>query len=47
VTARLTPYEAIGTYHDEHVRTAAGWRIISRDFDVRISIGDFGVLQPA
>lgn len=43
---RLTPYEAIGTYHDEHVRTADGWRIIIRHFDVRISIGDIGVLNP-
>ena len=44
--ARLTPYEAIGTYHDEHVRTLEGWRIINRHFDVRISTGDIGVLHP-
>lgn len=44
--AQLTPYEAIGTYRDEHVRTSAGWRIIKRNFDVRISIGDIGVLHP-
>jgi SnoaL-like domain len=44
--AHLTPYEAIGTYRDEHVRTPRGWRIISRHFDVRISIGDVGVLHP-
>lgn len=44
--AQLTPYEAIGTYRDEHVRTAGGWRIIKRHFDVRISIGDIGVLHP-
>ena len=42
----LTPYEAIGSYHDQHVRTAGGWRIIDRHFDVRISIGDIGVLSP-
>jgi hypothetical protein len=44
--ARLTPYEAIGTYRDEHVRTAEGWRIIKRHFDVRIALGDIGVLHP-
>ena len=44
--AHLTPYEAIGTYHDEHVRTPDGWRIIERQFDVRISLGDIGVLHP-
>jgi 3-phenylpropionate/cinnamic acid dioxygenase small subunit len=44
--AQLTRYEAIGTYHDEHVRTTDGWRIISRHFDVRISVGDIGVLHP-
>lgn len=43
---RLTPYEAIGTYHDQHVRTVEGWRIISRRFDVRISTGEIAVLQP-
>lgn len=43
---RLNPYEAIGTYHDEHIRTLEGWRIISRHFDVRISTGDIGVLHP-
>jgi 3-phenylpropionate/cinnamic acid dioxygenase small subunit len=43
---RLTPYEAIGTYHDQHIRTVEGWRIISRRFDVRISTGEIAVLQP-
>ncbi|MCV7092134.1 nuclear transport factor 2 family protein [Mycobacterium interjectum] len=42
----LRPYEAIGSYHDQYVRTPGGWRIISRHFDVRISIGDIGVLRP-
>jgi len=44
--AELTPYEAIGVYHDRHVRTAGGWRIIRRHFDVHISIGDINILQP-
>lgn len=45
--AHLTPYEAIGTYHDRHVRTADGWRIIHLHFDVQIAIGDLTILQPA
>lgn len=45
--AHLTPYEAIGVYRDRHVRTAEGWRIIERHFDVHISIGDINILQPA
>ena len=45
--ADLTPYEAIGVYHDQHLRTADGWRIIRRHFDVQISIGDINILQPA
>jgi hypothetical protein len=45
--ADLIPYEAIGVYHDRHVRTADGWRIIHRRFDVQISIGDINVLRPA
>ena len=45
--ARLTPYEAIGTYKDRLVRTPDGWRIIHREFDVHISVGDIEVLQPA
>ena len=45
--AQLTPYEAIGVYRDRHIRTADGWRIIHRHFDVQISIGDINVLQPA
>lgn len=45
--AHLTPYEAIGTYHDRHLRTSDGWRIIRRHFDVHITTGDINVLQPA
>ena len=45
--ATLTPYEAIGVYRDRLDRTPAGWRITHRTFDVHISIGDIGVLQPA
>ena len=45
--ADLTPYEAVGVYHDRHLRTADGWRIIERNFDVHISIGDINILQPA
>jgi 3-phenylpropionate/cinnamic acid dioxygenase small subunit len=42
--AALTPYESIGTYHDELRRTEDGWRITHRRFAVRISIGDIGIL---
>jgi SnoaL-like domain len=42
--AALTPYESIGTYHDQLHRTADGWRITHRRFAVRISIGDIGIL---
>ena len=45
--ADLTPYEAIGVYRDRHLRTADGWRIIERHFDVHITIGDINILQPA
>jgi hypothetical protein len=45
--ARLTPYEAIGDYRDRMALTSEGWRITHRTFDVQISIGDIGVLQPA
>jgi 3-phenylpropionate/cinnamic acid dioxygenase small subunit len=44
--ARLTPYESIGTYSDQLVRTARGWRIAHRDFDVRIQLGDPAILAP-
>ncbi|AEV74746.1 hypothetical protein MycrhN_4244 [Mycolicibacterium rhodesiae NBB3] len=45
--ASLTPYEAIGVYRDRLIRTAEGWRITHRHFDVQITLGDFNVLQPA
>jgi SnoaL-like domain len=45
--AALTPYEAIGVYRDDLIRTADGWRITHRHFDVNITLGDFNVLQPA
>ena len=44
--AERTPYEAVGDYRDLHVRTAEGWRIIHRHFDVHITLGDINVLQP-
>ena len=44
--AGLTPYESIGTYSDRLVRTARGWRIAHRDFDVRIQLGDPAILAP-
>jgi hypothetical protein len=45
--ADLIPYEAIGVYRDRHLRTADGWRIIHRHFDVKITLGDINVLHPA
>jgi hypothetical protein len=45
--ADLTPYEAIGVYRDRHLRTADGWRIIHRHFDVQITLGDINVLHRA
>lgn len=44
--AKLTPYEAIGAYRDRLIRTAEGWRILYRHFDVQITLGDFNVLGP-
>lgn len=43
--AHLT-YECLGDYHDRFVRTADGWRITSRDFEVSMAFGDPSVLQP-
>jgi hypothetical protein len=45
--AALVPYEAIGAYRDDLVRTSDGWRITHRHFDVTITLGDIDVLQPA
>lgn len=39
-------FECLGDYHDEFVRTPAGWRIMRRRFDVQIRLGDADVLQP-
>jgi hypothetical protein len=39
-------YEAIGSYHDELVRTPAGWRIAFRRMDVIAEIGPRDVLGP-
>ncbi|MFJ8753153.1 nuclear transport factor 2 family protein [Streptomyces sp. NPDC102441] len=40
-------FECMGEYDDRWVRTESGWRLNHRDFDMRIRIGDFGVLRPA
>uniref|UniRef100_A0AAU3GYT7 Nuclear transport factor 2 family protein n=1 Tax=Streptomyces sp. NBC_01401 TaxID=2903854 RepID=A0AAU3GYT7_9ACTN len=40
-------FECMGEYDDRWVRTESGWRLSHRDFDMRIRIGDFGVLRPA
>ncbi|HVX21218.1 MAG TPA: nuclear transport factor 2 family protein [Acidimicrobiales bacterium] len=39
-------FETMGTYHDRWVRTAGGWRMTARVFDVDMNIGDISVLQP-
>jgi hypothetical protein len=39
-------YEAIGAYHDELVRTEAGWRISFRRMDVIAELGTRDVLAP-
>jgi 3-phenylpropionate/cinnamic acid dioxygenase small subunit len=45
--ASLTPYESIGTYRDRLARTAEGWRLVRREFDVQIETGDRRVFRPA
>lgn len=40
-------YECLGEYDDHWERTADGWRISRRSFEIRISLGDFTVLRPA
>lgn len=40
-------YECLGDYDDRWVRTASGWRISQRRFEIRISLGDMTVLRPA
>lgn len=39
-------FECMGEYDDRWVRTGAGWGLFRRTFDMRISLGDFAVLQP-
>ena len=39
-------FECFGEYHDRWTRTADGWRMTERRFDVSIVLGDFDVLQP-
>ena len=40
-------YECLGEYDDHWVRTAAGWQISRRWFDIRIELGDPAALRPA
>ena len=39
-------FECFGDYHDTWIRTADGWRMRTRRFEVSIVLGDFSVLQP-
>ncbi|MFE9820407.1 nuclear transport factor 2 family protein [Streptomyces sp. NPDC005773] len=39
-------FECMGEYDDRWVRIEGGWRLSHREFDMRISLGDFGVLRP-
>lgn len=39
-------YECMGQYTDTWARTPEGWLLTYRRFDVRIELGDRGVLQP-
>lgn len=40
-------YECLGEYDDSWRRTASGWRLTRRHFEIRISLGDVAVLRPA
>lgn len=40
-------YECLGDYDDHWRRTASGWRLARRRFEIRISLGDMAVLRPA
>lgn len=41
-------FECLGDYEDHWVRvTGSGWRLCYRRFDMRITLGDRGVLRPA
>ncbi|MGN0062984.1 MAG: nuclear transport factor 2 family protein [Nocardioides sp.] len=42
-----TSYECLGEYTDTWVRTAEGWLLSKRWFEITIEIGDRGVLRPA
>jgi 3-phenylpropionate/cinnamic acid dioxygenase small subunit len=39
-------FESIGVYRDRWRRTAAGWRMVERVFDVHVNFGEWSVLQP-
>jgi hypothetical protein len=40
-------FECLGDYTDHWVRTADGWQISYRKFEIRIALGDWKVLRPA
>jgi hypothetical protein len=40
-------FECLGEYEDGWVRSTDGWRISHRVFDMRVQVGNFGVLRPA
>lgn len=40
-------FEYLGEYGDRWSRTDGAWRLNSRTFDMRITLGDFAVLRPA
>jgi hypothetical protein len=40
-------FECMGEYADEFVYVDDSWRLRRRHFDMRIMLGDFGVLKPA
>lgn len=39
-------YECFGEYEDRWTRTAEGWRLFRRSFEITLQRGDFGVLRP-
>lgn len=40
-------FECMGEYDDCWEHTADGWRLTRREFDMRIQLGDIGVLKPS
>jgi len=40
-------FECFGEYDDHWIRELDAWRISQRVFDMRMQLGDFGVLRPA